>query len=77
MMRPAMLPLHAAGVPLAAWVFDTTGRYTPAFAGFLVLYVLSAMTILGLRVTRDAAARPPGPADGRLPGAPAAASHGA
>ena len=76
MMRPAMLPLHAAGVPLAGWVFDTTGSYTPAFAGFLVLYVLSAMTILGLRVTRDGA-WPAGAADDRVPGAPAAPSHGA
>lgn len=48
-MRPAMFPLQIAGVPLAGWIFDTTGSYDPAFMIFLGLYLLSAVVAFGFR----------------------------
>jgi predicted MFS family arabinose efflux permease len=48
-LRPAMFPLQIIGVPLAGWVYDTTGSYGPAFAIFVVLYVIAAITALGFR----------------------------
>jgi len=49
LMRPAMFPIQIIGVPLAGWVFDTTGEYTPAFIIFVALYCLAAMVVLGFR----------------------------
>lgn len=48
-LRPAMFPLQIIGVPLAGWVYDTTGSYDPAFMIFLGLYVLAALAALGFR----------------------------
>ncbi|MCB1686464.1 MAG: MFS transporter [Pseudomonadales bacterium] len=48
-LRPAMFPLQIIGVPLAGWIFDTTGSYDPAFMIFLGLYVLAAFAALGFR----------------------------
>ena len=42
-MRPAMFPLQIIGVPLAGWIFDTTGSYDIAFEIFLGLYLLAAI----------------------------------
>jgi len=42
LMRPAMFPIQIIGVPLAGWVFDATGTYTPAFIIFVALYCLAA-----------------------------------
>ena len=52
-MRPAMFPLQIAGVPLAGWIFDTTGSYRPAFVLFIVLYLLAASAALGFRDRPD------------------------
>lgn len=49
MMRPAMFPIQIIGVPLAGWVYDTTGSYAPAFMFFLVLYVIAAIVVFGFR----------------------------
>lgn len=45
-MRPAMLPLQILGVPMAGWIFDTTGSYTWASLLFLLLYALAAVAAL-------------------------------
>jgi len=51
LMRPAMFPLQIIGVPLAGWVYDTTGSYDPAFYTFIVLYVVAAAVVLGFKQT--------------------------
>ena len=54
-MRPPMSVVHLIGVPYAGWMFDVTGSYNLAFYTFLVLYVVTAGVVLGLRVeTRSA-----------------------
>ena len=49
-MRPPMSVIHLLGVPFAGWMFDVTGSYDYAFYTFLVLYVITAFVVLGLRV---------------------------
>jgi MFS family permease len=49
LMRPAMFPIQIIGVPLAGWVFDTTGHYTPAFIIFVALYCLAAIVVFAFR----------------------------
>lgn len=49
LMRPAMFPIQIIGVPLAGWVYDTTGSYDPAFYTFLVLYLVAALVVLGFK----------------------------
>lgn len=51
LMRPAMFPLQIIGVPLAGWVYDTTGSYNPAFYTFIGLYLVAACVVLGFRTT--------------------------
>lgn len=51
-MRQAMFPLQIAGVPLAGWVFDSTGSYDPAFSIFLVLYVIAGLAAFGFDESR-------------------------
>lgn len=58
-MRPAMSVIHLIGVPFAGWMYDVTGSYDPAFQTFLVLYLVTAMVVAGLKVeTRSAHRRP-------------------
>ena len=49
MMRPAMFPVQIIGIPLAGWVYDTTGSYAQAFMFFLLLYVIAAGIVFGFR----------------------------
>jgi MFS family permease len=51
-LRPAMFPLQIIGVPLAGWIFDRSGTYTPAFITFLVLYVVAAVLATQFREHR-------------------------
>jgi MFS family permease len=45
LMRPVQVPLHALGIPLAAWIHDTTGSFELAFQIFLGVYVVSCALI--------------------------------
>jgi OFA family oxalate/formate antiporter-like MFS transporter len=45
LMRPVQVPLHALGIPLAAWIHDTTGSFVLAFQIFLGVYVASCALI--------------------------------
>jgi MFS family permease len=51
-LRPAMFPIQIIGVPLAGWIFDRTGSYSPAFTTFLVLYVIAALLATRFREHR-------------------------
>jgi MFS family permease len=50
LMRPVQVPLHALGIPLAAWIHDATGSYAIVFRIFLGVYVVSAVAIGALRL---------------------------
>jgi hypothetical protein len=50
LMRPVQVPLHALGIPLAAWIHDTTGSFDLAFQIFVAVYALSAAAIALLRI---------------------------
>jgi len=49
LMRPVQVSLHAVGIPLAAWIHDTTGSFDLAFWIFLGVYLASCLLIAGLR----------------------------
>ena len=66
LMRPVQVPLHALGVPLAAWIHDTTGGYAAAWWLFLGIYAVSSAPVLLLR-TKRAATRPQAPAPAPAP----------
>jgi len=51
LMRPAQVLLHAVGIPLMAWIHDTTGTFELAFQIALGVYGLAAILITGLRVS--------------------------
>lgn len=52
LIRPVQVPIHALGIPLAAWVHDTTGSFQGAFLVFLAVYVASCAMIGALRLPR-------------------------
>lgn len=49
LLRPGMFPLQIIGVPLAGWMYDTTGSYQTAFVTFVALYLLAALLALAFR----------------------------
>ncbi|MEQ8860082.1 MAG: MFS transporter [Pseudomonadales bacterium] len=49
LLRPGMFPLQIVGVPLAGWMYDTSGSYTLAFVIFIGLYCVAAGLALGFR----------------------------
>jgi MFS family permease len=46
LIRPFQVPIHAAGVPFAGFVFVRTGGYGPAFAVFAVAYALALLALV-------------------------------
>lgn len=50
LMSPMILPLQVSGVPFAGWVYDTTGRYQPAFVLYVVMYALSMVLVTLMRL---------------------------
>ena len=48
---PLMLPLGLVGLPLAGFVFDSTGSYQLVFAGCTALAVLAGVLIFVLPVS--------------------------
>ena len=56
LMRPVQVPLHVAGIPLAAWIHDTTGSFDLAFQIFLGVYALSCLALAALRIPAPATA---------------------
>ena len=55
LMRPVQVPLHALGIPLAAWIHDTTGSFELAFQIFLGVYAASCAVIALLSLPRPRA----------------------
>jgi MFS family permease len=52
LMGPCMLPIQAAGIPFAGYIFDQKETYTPAFLTFVALYLVAACVLLLLRRSR-------------------------
>ena len=50
LMRPVQVPLNMVGVPLAAWIHDSTGSFEGAFGIFLGVYIASTALIGWLRL---------------------------
>jgi len=61
LMRPVQVPLHALGIPLAAWIHDTTGSFELAFQIFVGVYVASCLMVWLLQL-------PASPRSAREPG---------
>ena len=60
LMRPAFAATMNLGAPIAGWVFDRWGSYTPAFQLFTVLATLIMLLPLWLRVPRAQSSAPVG-----------------
>jgi len=60
LMRPVQVPMHALGIPLAAWIRDTTGSFELAFQIFVGIYALCCVAATGLRLTASPHASPVG-----------------
>ena len=50
LMRPVQFLIQPIGVPLAGWIFDTTGGYDLAWQLFCAVYVAAGLLIAALRV---------------------------
>lgn len=60
LMRPVQVPLHVVGIPLAAWIHDTTGSFELAFRIFLGIYLASTLALAALRLPAEASGGEPG-----------------
>jgi MFS family permease len=58
LMRPVQFLAGLIGVPLAGWIFDTTGGYDLAWKFFCGVYVTAILLIVALRVQRAPRPRP-------------------
>jgi len=52
LLRPVQIPIHMLGVPLAGWIFDTSGSYTLAFQVFIGFYAAAIVLTAGLKPRR-------------------------
>jgi MFS family permease len=52
LMRPVQFTIGLIGVPLAGWIFDTTGSYDLAWKFFCGVYVVASLLIAALSVRR-------------------------
>jgi MFS family permease len=52
-MRPVQMPIHALGIPLAAWIRDTTGSFDLMWQIFLWVYVAGAIIFGALRLAPE------------------------
>ncbi|MBW2286332.1 MAG: MFS transporter [Deltaproteobacteria bacterium] len=50
LLRPVQIPIHMLGVPLAGWIFDSTGSYRIAFQIFAGFYVVAIAAAAMLRL---------------------------
>jgi MFS family permease len=50
LMRPVQFLIQPIGVPLAGWIFDTTGSYDAAWQIFCGVYIAAGLLIAALRV---------------------------
>jgi len=54
LLRPVQMPIHFLGVPLAGWIFDTTGSYDFAFQIFAAFYIVAIACTTALRPQKRA-----------------------
>jgi MFS family permease len=50
LLRPVQFPLSIIGVPVAGWIYDSTGSYALAFQLFIGFYVVASLLIGALRL---------------------------
>jgi len=50
LLRPVQIPIHMLGVPLAGWIFDSTGSYQVAFQIFAGFYIVAIAVAMMLRL---------------------------
>jgi len=50
LLRPVQLPISIIGVPLAGWIYDSTGSYALAFQIFIGFYLAASLLIGALRL---------------------------
>ena len=67
LLRPVQIPIHMLGVPLAGWIFDSTGSYEIAFQIFAGFYIVAIAVVATLRLDGRAPRR--GAASDGEPGA--------
>lgn len=58
LLRPTMLPIHIAGLPLSNYIFDLYGSYEKAFYLFIAGYALALLLITTLKLNTTAENHP-------------------